>query len=178
MCNILALKMSGKWAVYGLPKARRVWYDKITERVMYMYDYGMPSYYDMLRAQMYGQQMPRQAQAQGNVLPAQQVIQVAGKQSIDTLQMSPNSSVLIMDTSAPIVWLCVSDGLGKATATAYDITPHQDAPAFDVAGFAENVEGRLSALEKYFTEVTANDGKPHDADARNGKSNDWKNRRD
>lgn len=143
-----------------------------------MYEYPMQGYYDMLRAQMYGQQMPRTGQNAANVLPAQQVIQVAGRQSIDSLQMSPNSSVLIMDSSAPIVWLCVSDGLGKVTATAYDITLHQDAPAFDVAGFAENVEGRLSALEKYFTEVTANDGKPHDADARNGKSNDWKTRRD
>ena len=172
MCNIFALKMSGKWVVYGLPKARRVWYDKITERVMYMYGvygYAQPTYYDMLRQQM----APQQPAQQANVLPAQQVIQVAGRQSIDTLQMSPNSSVLIMDTSAPIVWLCVSDGLGKVTATAYDISVHQDTPPFDIAGFAESVEGRLKELESKVLKE-ADKHEPDVASVRNGeKSNGW-----
>ena len=139
-----------------------------------MYDYAMQGYYDMLR-QMYGQQMPRSAQQQqaSNVLPPQQVIRVAGKKSIDKLEMSPDSSVLIMDTSAPIVWLCVSDGLGNVTSTAYDIALHQDTPAFDVAGFAGDVEKRLQALENRFLEVTADDGKPHAADAHSGKANEW-----
>ena len=52
-------------------------------------------------------------------LPAQQIIQVNGKASVDTIQLAPNSSVLVMDTSAPIVWMCVSDGIGKVTATPY-----------------------------------------------------------
>lgn len=166
--------MSGKWAVYGLPKAWQVWYDKITERVMKVYGiygYAQPTYYDMLRQQM----APQQPAQQANVLPAQQVIQVAGRQSIDTLQMSPNSSVLIMDTSAPIVWLCVSDGLGKVTATAYDITLHQDTPPFDIVGFAESVEGRLAALENKIKTEVKRDEQPHDADARSGdsKPNSW-----
>ena len=138
--------------------------------------YQPPTYYDMLRQQMQQQTMQPTATPQANVLPPQQVIQVAGRQSIDTLQMTPNSSVLIMDTSAPIVWLCVSDGLGKVTATAYDITLHQDTPAFDIAGFAESVEGRLSALENKViksTEVKRNE-QPHDADAqRDSKPNGW-----
>ena len=138
-----------------------------------MYDYAMQGYYDMLR-QMYGQQMPRSTQQQAsNALPPQQVIRVAGKKSIDKLEMSPDSSVLIMDTSAPIVWLCVSDGLGNVTATAYDITVHQDIPPFDVASFAGDVEKRLQALENRFSEVKANDGKSHVADAHSGKANEW-----
>ena len=60
--------------------------------------------------------MPRQ-----NVLPAQQVIQVNGKASVDTIQLAPNSSVLVMDTSAPLVWLCISDGVGRGTSAPYDI---------------------------------------------------------
>lgn len=164
--------MSGKWAVNGLPKERRAWYDKITERVMKVYGiygYAQPTYYDMLRQQM----APQPAQQQANVLPAQQVIQVAGRQSIDTLQMSPNSSVLIMDTSAPIiVWLCVSDGLGKVTATAYDITVHQDTPPFDIAGFAESVEGRLKELEnKVLKEAEKHE--PDVASTRSEKPNGW-----
>ena len=88
-------------------------------------------------------------QANPNVLPAQQVIQVAGKASIDTLQMSPNSSILIMDTTAPIVWLCVSDGLGKVTATAYDISVHQDVPPVDVNALEQRVTNMESMINAY-----------------------------
>lgn len=149
---------------------------------MYGAGYGagyipQPTYYDILRQQMQQQAIQPATAPQANVLPPQQVIQVAGRQSIDTLQMSPNSSVLIMDTSAPIVWLCVSDGLGKVTATAYDITLHQDTPPFDIAGFAESVEGRLSALENKVikTAEVKHDEQSHDADAQrgDGKSNGW-----
>ena len=86
---------------------------------------------------------------QQNYLPQQQVIQVNGKASVDTIQLAPNSSVLVMDTSAPIVWLCVSDGVGKVTATPYDITLHQDAPPIDMGSFEE----RLSKIENYLKGV-------------------------
>ena len=62
---------------------------------------------------------------QPNVLPQQQILQANGKQSIDALRMSPNSSVLIADSTEPIVWRCISDGLGNVTAEAFDITPHK-----------------------------------------------------
>ena len=52
----------------------------------YQYPYG------------YQQQQPVQ-----NVLPPQQVIQVNGKASIDSIQLAPNSSLLAMDISAPLV---------------------------------------------------------------------------
>ena len=134
-----------------------------------VYDYPQPSYYDYMRQMMGQTPQPRHSSA----LPAQQVIQVAGRQSIDTLQMAPNSSVLIMDTSAPIVWLCVSDGLGKVTATAYDIALHQEVPPFDVAGFAQTVETRLQALESKLSEVSKDDEESDVADARSGKANEW-----
>lgn len=51
-------------------------------------------------------QFPQQASQA--ILPQQQVLQVNGKASVDTIRMAPNSSLLAMDTSAPIVWLCVS----------------------------------------------------------------------
>lgn len=82
-------------------------------------------------------------------LPQQQIIQVNGKASVDTIQLAPNSSVLLMDTTAPIVWMCVSDGVGKVSATAYDITPHKDKPPIDV----ENIEQRISNIEKIVSEM-------------------------
>ena len=119
-------------------------------------------------ANLYGQ---RPQQAQTNILPPQQVIQVDGRASIDTLQMSPNSSILIMDKSQPIVWLCVSDGLGKVTASAYDITPHQDIPPVDVNA----LEQRISALETMLTALTeVNTDEPDVASTRSeSKPNGW-----
>ena len=85
------------------------------------------------------QNMPPQA-TQQNVLPPQTVIQVNGKASVDALRMSPNSSVLLMDTTEPVVWLCTSDGLGNVTSVAYDITLHHDTPPVDTI----NLENRLT----------------------------------
>ena len=78
-----------------------------------------------------------------NVIPQQQILQANVKQSINSLRMYPNSSALIADTTAPIVWLCTSDGLGNVTPVAYDIAPHKDTPAPDIHDF----ETRLSAVE-------------------------------
>ena len=74
------------------------------------------------------------------VLQPQQIIQVNGKASVDTIQLAPNSSLLAMDTTAPIVWMCVSDGVGKVMSTPYDITLHQDKQQVDL-------DQRLSAIE-------------------------------
>lgn len=134
-----------------------------------MYGYGQPTYYDYMR-----QAMGQAPQQQSNVLPAQQVLKAKGRASIDTLQMAPNSSVFIMDETAPMIWLCVSDGLGKVTATAYDIAVHQDTPPFDIADFAENVEGRLKALESKITKTEVKDDDESDAtSSRSDKPNGW-----
>lgn len=95
-----------------------------------------------------GSQFLPQPQAP-NILPPQQVVQANGKASISAIRMSPNSSVLIMDTTAPIVWLCTSDGLGNVTPVAYDIAPHKDTPAPDVSSF----EQRLSTVENNVSNI-------------------------
>ena len=93
-----------------------------------------------------------------NMLPAQQILQASGKASIDAIRMSPNSSVLVLDTTAPLVWLCVSDGLGNVTATPYEITPYKEAPPED------SIEKRLAAVEEKLKEVLHH-GKSDDGDA-------------
>ena len=99
----------------------------------------------------YGQQAYNafQQPQQSNTLPQQQVIQVNGKASVDTIQLAPNSSILVMDTSAPMVWLCVSDGVGKVTATSYDITEHKETPPIDTA----NLEQRITAVENFINKL-------------------------
>lgn len=91
---------------------------------------------------------PYQFGGYNNVLPQQQVIQVNGKASVDTIQLAPNSSVLVMDTSAPIVWLCVSDGVGRVNAVPYDITVHKEQTVTE-----SNIEQRISALEATIAEL-------------------------
>ena len=93
----------------------------------------------------YSNHLPQSTQA---ILPQQQVIQVSGKASVDTIQMAPNSSVLVLDTTAPMVWLCVSDGVGRVTATPYDITLHEDKPEP-----VDNTAERLTALETALAEM-------------------------
>ncbi len=43
--------------------------------------------------------------------------------------MPPNSSILLLDETAPIVWLKMTDGAGYPTLNPYDIAPHQDEKA-------------------------------------------------
>ena len=87
--------------------------------------------------------LPWQSYQPRPTLPPQQITTVSGADSIGNLQMAPNSSILVMDQSAPVVYLCQSDGVGKVTSTAYDITPHKD-PAI---AHQESIDARISALE-------------------------------
>jgi len=103
-------------------------------------------------------------------LQQQQIIQVNGKASVDTIQLAPNSSVLLMDTTAPIVWLCVSDGVGKVSASAYDITPHKEKPPVDV----ESIEQRISKVEKIISEMEERINVKSNADSSNSKPNNAK----
>lgn len=84
-----------------------------------------------------------------NILPPQQIIQANGKQSIDSLRMSPNSSALIADTTAPIVWRCVSDGLGNVTAQAFDILPHKSEEEIE----KDNLTSTIKSLEQRVKEL-------------------------
>lgn len=83
-------------------------------------------------------------------LPPQQILQANGKASIDAIRMSPNSSVLIADTTEPIVWKCVSDGLGNVTAEAFDITHHKteaEVEKENTNNLLNDISERLKRLE-------------------------------
>ena len=92
---------------------------------------------------------PNYYNQQQNILPPQQVLQANGQASVSAIKMAPNSSALVMDTTAPLVWLCTSDSLGNVTTQAYDITPHREAQN------ASDIESRLSAVEKNVNTILA-----------------------
>ena len=94
-------------------------------------------------------QIQPQIQTQQTFLPKQEIIKVNGKSSVESIQLAPNSSIIVMDTTAPLVWLCVSDGVGKVTATPYQISEYKEKPPINV----DDIEARLSRIEEKLQEV-------------------------
>ena len=81
----------------------------------------------------------------------QQVIRVNGRNGAEAYQIAPNSSALLLDTSAPLVWLIQTDGAGYKTATPYSITPYEPAPAVDnnqLAQLISSIDERVRKLEE------------------------------
>ena len=134
-----------------------------------MYDYNNPYLNPYLN--MYQQQQQPQIQQ----IPKQEVVKVNGENGARAYPLGANSSALLLDESGTMAWLAVSDGAGYRTVSAYDITPHQAAPAPDYS----SLESRISRLEEMLTNGNTADttttrrksGKPtdgtdkkHDAD--------------
>lgn len=75
----------------------------------------------------------------------QEVVRVNGRNGAEAYQMAPNSSVLLLDETAPIVWLKTTDGASYPTLNGYVITPLKDKSMN--AGYVE-LEERIMKLEE------------------------------
>lgn len=80
-----------------------------------------------------------------NQFQRQEVIRVNGENGARAMGLAPNSSALVLDETAPIVWLCQTDGAGYKTCTAYKITPVQQEQQETVRSLEERIK-RLEAL--------------------------------
>ena len=109
-----------------------------------------PPTYDPYRMPYNGLQQPQNAFN----APRYEIIRVNGKGGVDALQMAPNSAVIVMDDTAPMVWLISSDGAGYKTANAFDITPHQATPTVDTNA----LETRVKRLEDLINGYQSNGG--------------------
>lgn len=87
-------------------------------------------------------------------LPRFEILRVNGQGGIDALRMAPNSEVLALDTSAPLVWLVQTDGAGYKTPTPYSIAPYQPQQA------ANPLEQRIAALEARMEAMTSEQSDP------------------
>ena len=86
-------------------------------------------------------------------MPALQmhVTRVSGENGVNAFQMGPNSDVLLLDETAPIVWLVQTDGAGYKTKTPYDISPHVPEPSPEMKTMDErfaSIDKRLKSLEE------------------------------
>ena len=112
----------------------------------------------------YQQSFLNYPQTQQNILPQQQILQTNGKPTFETYKMAPNSSILIADSTAPIVWKCVTDGLGNVTSDPFDITPHKEQPALDttaVMTILTEMNERITKLEESVNVKSTTTRKPN-----------------
>lgn len=102
---------------------------------MYNYQPGMPY-------------MAQNRPFENPYLQRQEVIRVNGRNGAEALNLAPNSSVLLLDETASIVWLKVTDGAGYPSLTAYTITPYKEKESVDL----NSLESRIAKLEARFNE--------------------------
>lgn len=76
-------------------------------------------------------------------MPQQRVVRVSGRPGAEAYQMAPNSEVLLLDETAPVVWLKTTDGAGYPRLTPYDITIHEE-QQIDY----KSIDERLTRLEE------------------------------
>lgn len=98
-----------------------------------------PDYQNQL-AQMLTQQISQPVLKQ-----EEHTVKVNGRPGAEAYQLSPNSDKLLLDSTAPIVWLVQTDGAGYKTVTPYDISPHEEKKPEDVY---KSLEERISKLEE------------------------------
>ena len=102
---------------------------------------------------MMGQQNPWQPRMP-QTMPAYmgEIVKVNGQAGAQSLRLAPNSGLIALDTTAPIVWLCQADGAGYFNPEPYTIAPYQAATPDN------DFEKRLTRLEGIILGNESNDG--------------------
>lgn len=112
--------------------------------------YGMPNYSFQ---SPFGNGMNTSYQNQQ--LPHYDIVKVNGRNGAEAFQMGPNSQVLLLDETAPVLWLASTDGAGYKTVSAFDISPHQDQQQTMLSSIEQRL-ARASGLYRIGFDVTLN----------------------
>ena len=126
-----------------------------------MYNYGG---YQMPYGMGMQNQYQRLNQIEQSQMPRYDIIHVNGENGARAFRMAPNSTVLLMDDTAPIVWLVQSDGAGYHTQTPFKIEEYRPDSPVDVRSLEDRI-ARLEAMINEQSDVAAS--KPR----RSAKSN-------
>ena len=93
----------------------------------------------------------------GLQLQRQEVVRVNGKNGADAYQMAPNSSVLLLDETAPVIWLKTTDGASYPTITGYKITPLETKVSTEnIENIYEKLNSRITRLEELMYNAESN----------------------
>ena len=85
--------------------------------------------------------------------------------------MMPNSQALLLDETAPIVWLVQTDGAGYKTISAFDLTPHEE---INTNSTLKNLEERLKKVEEQLSRGTNNVNESNSRAAQQNTNNSFK----
>lgn len=107
--------------------------------------------------QALGQLQSFQAITQPQPMMQQNIIEVSGREGANAFAMGPNCSALLLDNTAPIVWVARTDGAGYKTLAPFDLTPHDEKKQEDVI---KSLEERIKKIEERL-----NNGKSNNQDA-------------
>lgn len=88
----------------------------------------------------------------GQTMRKTEIIHVNGQNGAQAFQMMPNSQALLLDDTAPIVWLAQTDGAGYKTVTPYKISPYEPEPEIDL----KDIDERLRKLEEVMNNAKSN----------------------
>lgn len=80
--------------------------------------------------------------------PHYEVIKVHGEAGARNVAMGPNSEVLLLDETAPIIWYAQTDGTGYLQITPFDIVPHKNTQ-IDL----NDLSARVAQLEEQMNNV-------------------------
>lgn len=108
-------------------------------------------------SQALGQLQNFQAITQPQPMMQQNIIEVSGREGANAFAMGPNCSALLLDNTAPIVWVARTDGAGYKTLAPFDLTPHDEKKQEDVI---KSLEERIKKIEERL-----NNGKSNNQDA-------------
>lgn len=94
----------------------------------------------------YPQQFPQQFQPNYKM----EIIRVNGENGAKAYQLPPNSSILLLDETAPIIWLKTTDGASYPTIKGYTITPIDNEPKEQVSNSLDysSLDERVTKLER------------------------------
>lgn len=96
-------------------------------------------------------QSPQQA-------PHYEIPKVNGKNGAEMFQMSPNSQVLLLDETSPIVWVKSTDSAGFATCKPYKIEAYEEQAKqdADINAILASYGARIGKIEEKLYEQQSN----------------------
>ena len=115
----------------------------------------------MYQQPYFPQQQPFQPQFQ-QAPRKTEIIHVNGQNGAQAFQMMPNSQALLLDDTAPLVWLAQTDGAGYKTVTPYSIAPYQPEPEISL----RDIDARLRKIEE-----VVNNAKPNTPNSKKQQTN-------
>ena len=94
-------------------------------------------------------------------LPHYEVIRVNGRAGAEAFQMGENSSVLLLDETANIIWFAQTDGAGYKSLTPFTITQYIEQPKVDINALNDKVsqlEDMIAEIKEAVVNVKSNSG--------------------